>query len=71
MARDLPTGRSTSVSMSDFNERAKRIAASTGLVEKGGTQRTPSARWRKGGADNRTPPQLPKEEPAPAEDGAV
>lgn len=47
MTRNIPTGRATSMSLADFNAKAKRIAASTGEVEKGTARRAPVNRWRK------------------------
>lgn len=47
MAQSSTTGRAPSISMADFNERAKRIAASTGAVEKGDTRRSPPSRFRR------------------------
>ncbi|WP_430911247.1 hypothetical protein [Methylobacterium sp. sgz302541] len=47
MTRIIPTGRAPSMSLADFNAKAKRISASTGEVEKGSVRRPPANRWRK------------------------
>ena len=47
MANHDQTGRATPISMADFNARAKRIAASTGAVEKGETHRPRTTRFRR------------------------
>ncbi|WP_336487053.1 hypothetical protein [Methylobacterium nigriterrae] len=45
MAHDNRTGNARSISMSDFNARAKRIAERTGAVEK--PERAPSGQPRR------------------------
>ena len=40
-------GRSEPMSMAEFNARAKRIAASTGAIEKGDTHRPRGTRFRR------------------------
>lgn len=52
MTRMIPTGRAQTMSLADFNAKAKRVSASTGEVEKGSTKRAPANRWRK---DTRPP----------------
>ena len=47
MAHSNSSGRAASVSMADFNARAKRIAESTGVIEKGETRRPAPSRFRR------------------------
>ncbi len=47
MAQNTPNGRTPGLSMAEFNARAKKIAASTGEVEKGSARRSPPSRFRR------------------------
>ena len=47
MTTNTLTGRAPSLSMADFNARAKRIAEKTGAVEKGDNRRAPPSRFRR------------------------
>ncbi|GEO99819.1 hypothetical protein [Methylobacterium haplocladii] len=60
MAQNTPNGRTPGLSMAEFNARAKKIAASTGEVEKGSARRSPPSRFR------RDSPAAPKPAAEPA-----
>ncbi|GJE53684.1 MULTISPECIES: hypothetical protein [Methylobacterium] len=47
MAQNTPNGRTPGLSMAEFNARAKKIALSTGEVEKGSARRSPPSRFRR------------------------
>lgn len=47
MAHNSTSGRTPGLSMAEFNARAKKIAASTGDIEKGDARRSPPARFRR------------------------
>ncbi|MDR7039702.1 MULTISPECIES: hypothetical protein [Methylobacterium] len=64
MAHDNRTGNARSISMSDFNARAKRIAEQTGAVEK--PEKVSFSRPRKTFA--RAEPQQAASRPEPAEE---
>lgn len=47
MTRTSPNGRAQTLSLAEFNDRAKRIAASTGEVAKGAAKRPSTNRMRR------------------------
>ncbi|MEA1834725.1 hypothetical protein U8607_21760 [Methylobacterium durans] len=67
MAHDNRTGNARSISMSDFNARAKRIAEQTGAVEK--PEKASFNKPRRSLV--RSEPQQAAAQPEPSEDGAA
>ena len=63
MAHNSSSGRTPGLSMAEFNARAKKVAASTGDIEKGDSRRTTPSRFRR---DNK-PAAKPAEETETAE----
>ncbi|GLS46512.1 hypothetical protein [Methylobacterium brachythecii] len=67
MAHNSTSGRTPGLSMAEFNARAKKIAASTGDIEKGDARRSPPSRFRRDKAAPRPETAEPAENAETAE----